>query len=273
LTVIIFSVIFTQMKKYVCFLFLSCYALAGHADAFDLKGLQPLAPYGVFSTFSAESLQAHRLGMALGFERSKEPNFYRITGQLGYGITDSIELDITIPYTTGWHTNQDGFEDIAIGLKHRFFEEGKYGPSVAYLLTASLRSGTDDFTTKGSIGAGIIVSKKVGPVKGHLNLFYSRPGSSDFKDDITFAAGLDFAASHNLTFLSELYMKKSYSGSVDRLEARAGFRVLVTDNIYTTLGAGYDFKRRSPEYRLLMSLSYLFPSDEKKIKKIFEQED
>ena len=261
------------MKKSLGFLFLACIAFTGYADAFDLKGLQPLAPYGVFSTFSAESLKKGKSGIALGFERSREPDFYRITGQFGHGITDSLELDITIPYITGWQDTADGFEDIAIGLKHRFFEEGKYGPSVAYLVTASLRSGTEEFSTRGSIGGGIIVSKRVGPVKGHLNLFYYRPGSGKFKDDITFAAGLDFSASHNFTLLSELYMKKSYSGRVDRLEARFGYRILTAENMYTTLGAGFDFKSRSPEYRLLLSLTYLFPSDEKKIKKIIEQEE
>ncbi len=261
------------MRKYLGCLFLAGVVFSGQADAFDLKGLQPLAPYGVFSTFSAESLKSGKSAIALGFEKSQEPDFYRITGQFGHGITDSIELDITVPYTTGWQETADGFEDIAIGLKHRFFDEGKYGPSVAYLIAGSLRSGTDELSTKGSLGAGIIVSKRVGPVKGHLNLFYYRPGSSKFKDDITFAAGLDFSASHNFTLLSELYMKKSYSGRVDRLEARFGYRILTAENMYTTVGAGFDFKNRSPEYRILLSLTYLFPSDEKKIKKIIEQEE
>jgi len=261
------------MKKYLVFLFLACIAFTGYADAFDLKGLQPLAPYGVFSTFSAESLKSGKSGIAVQFERSRQPDFYRITNQFAHGITDAIELDVTIPYIMQWKDSVDGFEDIAIGIKHRFFEEGKYGPSIAYLLTASLRSGSDEFSTRGSIGAGLIISKRVGPVKGHLNLFYSRPGSGKFKDDITFAAGLDFSASHQFTILSELYMKKSYSGRVDRLEARLGYRILTAENMYTTLGAGFDFKGRSPEYRLLLSVTYLFPSDEKKIRKIIEQEE
>jgi hypothetical protein len=261
------------MKKYLCFLFLAFTTYTADAVAFDLKGLQPLAPNGVFSTFSAESLRSGRSAVGLGFEKSQEPDFYRISGQFAHGITDAIEFDITVPYTTGWQDNPDGFEDIALGLKHRFFEEGKYGPSVAYLVTASLSSGSGDFSTKGSLGAGIIVSKRIGPVRGHLNLFYLRPGSNKFKDDITFAAGLDFSASHTFTLLGELYMKKSYSGSVDRLETRFGYRILTAENIYTTLGIGFDLKKGSPEYRLLLSLSYQFPPEEKKIKKIIEQEE
>jgi hypothetical protein len=260
------------MKKYLFSLFLAFFALTGYAHGFDFKGLQPLAPYGVFSTFSAESLSKGKAGVAVGFEKSESPDFYRITNQFGYGLTNNMELDITIPYVISWEGSTDGLEDMSIGIKHRFFEEGKYGPSIAYLITASLNTGKSDFSTEGSIGGGIIVSKRVGPVKGHLNLFYVSPGSGKFKDEITFAAGLDFSASHTFTILSELYMKKSYSGGVERLETRFGYRLRTSENLFTTLGVGLDFKNRSPEYRLLLSLTYLFPSEEKKIKRIYEEE-
>lgn len=261
------------MRNYLCFFFLAFFLLADHAYGFDLKGLQPIQPFGVFSTFSAESLRKGQGAIALGFERSREPDFYRITNQFAYGITDTIELDVTLPYVTRWQGSTDGFEDFAFGLKHRFFEEGKYGPSIAYLLSASLHSGRAEFSTEGSIGGGLIMSKRVGPVKGHLNLFYFRPGTARFNDDITFAAGLDFSAAHSFKILSELYGKKSYSGKLDRLEVRFGYRILTSENLLTTIGAGFDLKNRSPEYRVLLSLTYLFPAEEKKIKKIIEQEE
>jgi hypothetical protein len=261
------------MKRILSLFFFACSLLSANAYGFDLKGLQPLSPYGVFSTFSAESLPGGKSGIAIGFERSRTPDFYRITNQFGYGLTDSIEVGITLPYVMRWDHAVDGFEDISIGLKHRFFDEGKYGPSVAYLITASVDSGKSDFSTEGSIGAGIIVTKRVGPVTGHLNLLYSHPFSNSLSDDVTFAAGLDFAAAHNFKILAELYSKKSYSGKVDRLETRFGYRIVSAENLFTTIGAGFDFKNRKPEYRLLLSVSYLFPSEQKKIKKIYEQEE
>lgn len=261
------------MKKYLFFFFLSYSVLIHHAYGFDLKGLQPLAPYGVFSTFSAESLSQGKTGISLGIEKSRHPDFYRFTNQFAHGVTDNIELDITIPYITKWNDSIDGFEDIAIGLKHRFFNEGKYGPSIAYIVSVSLHSGRTEFSTEGSIGGGIIISKRVGPVTGHVNLLYARPGSGQFRDDITFATGLDFSAAHNFKILGELYAKKSYAGKVDRLEWRFGYRILTAENLFTTIGAGFDTKNRTPEYRLILSLTYLFPSEEKKIKKIFEQEE
>lgn len=260
------------MKKYFSLLFLSILLFKGYSYGFDLKGLQPLAPNGVFSTFSTESLGKGTSGIGIEIEKSHKPDFYRLTSHLAYGISDNVELDVTIPYVAQWENSANGFEDIALGLKHRFFDEGKYGPSIAYLLTLSLPSGGDEFSTEGSIGGGIIVSKRVGPVKGHVNIFYSRPGTSRFKDDITFAAGIDFSAAHNFKILGELYGKKSYSGSLDRLEARFGYRIMTTENLFTTVGVGFNIKNRSPEYRLMVSLTYLFLSGDR-ARKVYELEE
>jgi hypothetical protein len=260
------------MKRYFLFSFLAFSVFIGSAHALDLQGVQPLAPYGVFSTFSAESLQKNRFGMAVGFEKCRHPDFYRYTAQLGYGITDSTEFGMTIPLHNEPH-NTASFEDIGFALKQRFVDQGKYGPSVAFILTATAPVGSDEFSTEGSVGAGIAVTKKVGPVLGHANVFYSKPLTDRFKDDITFAGGIDFSATHALKILGELYGKKSYSGSLDRLEARAGVRFLTTENLFTTFGVGWDLKNRTPEYRLMFSVSYLFPLGEKKIKDIYEMED
>ena len=85
-----------------------------------------------------------------------------------------------------------------------------------------------------------------------------------------FAGGIDFSASHNVNFLAEIYGKKSYSGSLDRLEPRFGYRMRMGENLYTTLGAGLDIKNRNPEFRLLLTLSYFITPSKKKIRSIEE---
>ncbi|HWR59946.1 MAG TPA: hypothetical protein VN328_13755 [Thermodesulfovibrionales bacterium] len=261
------------MIRYLFLFFLANLLLIQCAFGFDVAGIRPLAPFGVFSTFGAESLGKGRSGIAIGIEKSKDPDYYRFMNQFAYGITDNIEVDITVPYVVDWQSTTDGFEDIAFGVKHRFFDEGKYGPSIAYIISVSVHSGRPEFSTQGSIGGGLILSKRVGPITGHVNVLYFRPGTSKFTDDITFAAGLDFAASHNFKILGEVYGKKSYAGKVDRLELRLGYRILTTEHLFTTIGAGYDVKSRAPEYRLMLSVSYLLSGETKKIKKIFEQEE
>lgn len=253
-----------------CFLLLPTFSEKSYA--IDLKGLQPLPPYGIFSTFTAEGLKKGKAGLALGFEVSRQPDYYRITNNFGYGITDDLEFDITIPYVSGWNDDVDGFEDLSAGLKYRILNEGRYGPSIAVLVATSLNTGKEQFSTNGSVSGGLIVSKRVGPFSGHVNAIYSKPLSSRFDDEIALTTGIEFAASHNFKLLSELYSKKSYSGRFDHMELRIGYRIVTVENLFTTIGMGFDLKNRSPEYRLLLSISYIFPGDKKPIKKIYEEE-
>lgn len=255
--------------------FLFCFLIFPFLEksyAIDLKGLQPLPPYSIFSTFTAEGLKKGKAGLAFGIEVSRQPDYYRITNNFGYGITDDLELDITIPFVSGWDDEVDGFEDLSTGLKYRILNEGRYGPSIAVLVATSLNTGKEQFSTNGSVSGGLIVSKRIGPFSGHINALYSRPLSSRFDDEITLATGIEFAASHNFKLLSELYSKKSYSGRFDHVELRLGYRIMTLENLFTTIGMGFDLKNRSPEYRLLLSISYIFPRDKKTIKQIYEEE-
>ncbi|MEW6215011.1 MAG: transporter [Nitrospirota bacterium] len=266
------------MKRYfllfilIILMFLSLYKNS-HGYDFDITGLQPVAPYGVFSTFSTESLSKGKVALSAGAEISKEPDFYRFLFKTAYGVTDNIEFNMTIPYIYNWANSMDGLEDIALGFKHRFFDEGKYGPSMAYILNGSISSGRDEFSTDGRFGVGLIVSKKVGPFNGHANLFYEKPWTGRLDEEVSFATGLDFAAAHNFKILAELYFRKShYSTEFDSIEGRVGYRIKTTDMIYTTFGAGFDLKNRSPEYRIMFSVTFLTPQEKKEIKKVYEEE-
>ena len=248
------------------------FCLCTDSYGFEIKGLQPVDPYGVFSTFSAESLSKGKVAVSGGAEISVDPDLYRFIFKTAYGLTDTVELDLTLPYILGTNTT-DGFEDAAFGLKHRFFDEGKYGPSVAYILNVSVPSGDDEFTTDGRFGIGLIVSKRVGPVNGHVNLFYEEPGSRRLKEELSLLTGIDFAAAHNFKFLAELYVRKGHdSDKVDMVEGRVGYRLKTTESIYTTFGAGFDFKNRSPETRVIFTVTFLAPKEKKKVQKIYEEE-
>ena len=259
------------MKK--CFLFIAIILLYTESTyAFELKGLLPLDPYGVFSTFSAESLPKGKIAVASGFEVSDSPDLYRFILKNAYGISNTVELDVTLPYEFGSDV-KDGFEDFALGVKHRFFEEGKYGPSLAYMVTVSLPTGSDQLTTEGRYGAGILVSKRVGPFNGHMNLFYEKTGSGEFHREVTFLTGFDFAVAHNFKLLAELDIRKSQdSKKVDLIEPRIGYRIKTTDAIYTTFGAGFDLKNRHPQTRLMFTVTFLSPTEKKKIQRIYEEE-
>ncbi len=259
------------MKKGLFLIFLLL-ILCRNSYSFEIKGLQPVDPYSVFSTFSAESIPKGKISFSTSAEISVDPDFYRFIFKTAYGITNNVELNITIPYVFG-ADYLDGFEDFAIGYKHRFFEEGKYGPSLAYVLSASLPSGRDELSTDGRYGLGFLVSKRVGPLNGHLNLFYNEPGKNDLEKEISFLAGFDFSATHNFKILAELIVKKGHnSRKIDLVEGRLGYRIKTTDFIYTTFGAGFDFKNRTPETRVIFTVTFLTPVEKKKIERIIEEE-
>ncbi|MDI6744721.1 MAG: hypothetical protein QMD07_05015 [Thermodesulfovibrionales bacterium] len=262
------------MKKYIFLLFFFiCTLFIRHAYGFDIKGLQPVAPYGVFSTFSAESLKKGKYAFGAGVEKTGGPGFFRYLFQYAHGINDRIEFTAAVPYVDKWENIKSGFEDIALGVKHRFVDEAKYMPSVAYMVNASLPSGKEVFSTDGRAGAGIIVTKRVGPVSGHANIFYEKVGSSKLEDEVSFAVGSDFSAAHDFKILAEVYGKKShYSDSIDSIEGRFGYRFMTTDYLYTTIGIGTDFKNRNPEYRLMLSITAILPVEKKTIKKVYEED-
>lgn len=263
-----------EMKKYLFLpLILLILSFPKSSSGFDSTGLQPTPPYGVFSTFSAESPHKGKIALSADAEILFDPDFYRFLFKAAYGITDTIEFDVTIPYIYKWADKVDGFEDIAVGFKHRFVDETKYGPSVAYILNASIPSGRDEFSTEGSFGGGLIVSKRVGPVKGHFNVLYEKPGRASLDDEVILAAGIDFAAAHNMKLLAELYSKKGFdSKKFDSTELRVGYRVKASDMLYTTVGAAFDIETKDPQYRLLLSVSFLLPHEKKVIKKLYEEE-
>lgn len=255
----------------VVFLLTPLFIFLKSASAFDVKGLQPLSPYGVFSTFSAESLKGNKVGLGIGFEKSEEPNFYRTVFQLAYGLHDKFEFNVTLPYVAEWRNRLDGLEDLSLGVKHRLIDEEKFTPAVAYILTVSPPSGKDEFSTDGNVGGGLVLTKKVGPFKGHINTFYTSPGRQGLKNEYSVNIGAELAVTHNSKILAELAGKKNYfKNKIDLLEWRLGYRIATTDYIYTTIGAGFDIKNRTPDYRLLFSVSFILPREKKTIQRMYE---
>ena len=240
--------------------------------AFDTEGLRPLPPYGVFSTFSAESLQQNSVGIDLGFEKSSRPNFYRTTLQLAYGLHDRFEIDMTLPYVDNSQRQISGLEDANFGIKHRVLDEGNYYPAIAYMLTVATPSGSTNYTTNGEHGGGLLFTKKIGPFKEHLNLLYERPGESNLHNRYDVNWGSELAITHDSKFIAELVGRKDYFNSkIDLLEWRVGYRIATLDNLYTTLGAGFNLERRSPSYRLLFSVTLILPKEKKHLQQIYEQ--
>jgi hypothetical protein len=259
------------MHRYVVSLFLAAVSLLlprlSHGG--DRAGVQPVAPYGVFSTLSARSVEGGQAAIGFVLEKTGGPDVYRYSSVVAMGLTDRIELGVTLPYVD---SSEDGMEDISVSFKHRVFEEGMYGPSVSYLVIGGLNTGTEDYSTDGYIGGGLAVSKRVGPVNGHANILYAVPGNGDLEDNVRFSVGMDFAAAHNFKILGEVYAEKSFfSDSMDRFESRFGYRFNYGEGLFSTLGVGFGMNDRMPDYRVLFSVSVHFPQIERPIERVYEE--
>jgi hypothetical protein len=264
------------MRRYVFFLLLSCFFIVPvfivpeTSYGFDLKGYQPVQPEGVFSTFSAETHAEGTAALGLDLEQSVDPSFNRFTSTFTYAFTDNIEFGLTAPYRFST-SNEYGFEDISLGFKHRVLDEDNYFLAASYLLSASIPSGKDSITTDGRMGGGLILSKKLGPFRTHLNLLYFRPDKETLQDEYDAAVGADLSVSHGIDILAELVFKKShFTRELDLVEGRIGYRYKPTDYFYTTFGVGTDMYHGNPNFRIFITATFLYPGNKTKIKHIEE---
>ena len=262
-----FYLVFLAMRKFLlCALIVLAGLLrAGTTLGADLGGLQPSAPYGVFSTLTATSPPKGRIVASVNYENTINDEFYRFGTNVAVGLTDNLEFSISL-------ADQAGLEDYTFGLKHRIIDESEQALSLAYVLTASLASGTPGISTNGRWGGGLVVSKRVGPVYGHANLFFAKPGKAANKDEVRFSAGFVFSAAHNLWLMGELFGRSShYSNDIDQVETRIGYRMLIGENLYASIGGGVDLWASTPRYRLMASLSFILPSQGSRTRKMYEE--
>jgi hypothetical protein len=234
----------------------------------DLSGAQPPSPYGIFSTFSSDSPEKRRAVVAFKVEKSSDPDFHRISSQFGFGLTNSVEAGMNVPYVDN---SKSGLEDVAFYVKHRFLEKDMW-PSLGYLVIATLASSTEEFSTDGSLGGGFVISQRVGPVQGHVNLILLHPWDSDLDEEFQFLAGVEFSAAHNFDVLAEFFLRESYFGEDDdQQEIRLGYRFSYGEKLFTSIGAGFGLNNKPPEWRLMASLSFLFPIRSVPIEKVYEE--
>ena len=251
---------FSFFLPFLFFFFLFSFpaARAGAANGPGPLGLvRPLAPYGIFSTFSAFSLPEGATSVSYTIERSKDPSFYRHTLGFSYGISSRAELTADLPYVDSIDSTS-GFEDFGAAFKYRFCDVGHYRPAAAMLVFGYLPTGEGGLSRSGGGGGGLALSRPLGPLMAHANFIYTVSGKASLHDEFDFLSGLEFAATHNLRVLGEFQLRKSaVTDNVDRSEVRFGYR-LSSGDIYNTFGLGFDLKKRHPKFRIIFSIGASF---------------
>ncbi len=229
----------------------------GAMAAPTLEGYTSPSPYRVVSTLSADTPGKGEYAVDFSIEQSSSPDFYRYQTRVATGIWDNLEFGVNIPYRHGDHSS---FEDVTFGAKHRLLDERSSIFSGAYLVSMTMPMKEDVNSTQGSVGTGVILSKRVGPVMGHFNLFYSEQFDEQLDDQWRSGIGVEFSASRGLKVLAEVYGLKPRGSNGDGYlsEARFAYRFEDEEVLYSTVGVGIGLSEESSNYRFFASVSMIF---------------
>jgi peptidoglycan-associated lipoprotein len=146
--------------------------------------------------------------------------------QLGYGITDRIQLSLQVPYT--WYeadkSNFDGsgVDDLSFGLGYRFLDEAGWRPAlsvVGYAVapTAERKEGLG--TNEWDMGVALTASKTiVGPLSafGSAGYQYNGRGGAKVEDQFVSGLGLEYAITPHISLVAEGTANTNWRDDQDR---------------------------------------------------------
>ncbi len=239
--------------------------------ALDEHKFIPTHTDDTFSTLSAYTLGKSKASITLWAEKVVEPDLTRISLSMEYGLGDRTDILLHLPFVTGYG-GEEGFQDIGVAIKYRLLAERLISPAVSVIVGFTY-PGDNGISTRGSGGGGIAVSKKVGPLSGNLNLLYFEPAESGLEEEIEVNLGASLAVAHGFKAIGDLvFVKSHYSERIDRIEGRIGYRVSLSEALTGSVGVGYDFKNREPEWRFFLSFSLHYPEKKREIRRIYEED-
>lgn len=165
-----------------------------------------------------------------------------------YGLTDSIELSVEIPYLTHNLTaggSEEGLGDLNLVAKYLLVPGGKDNPSLAIKGVVKLDNGDFD---KG-LGSGdkdysivAVTSDTTGSLTGHIHFGYTWIGksrSNNLRDITIYGIALHYAMTDNYHLLAEYNGSRHSDTTIneDIVMALAGLTYNISDKI--TFGAAY----------------------------------
>jgi len=184
---------------------------------------------------------------------------------LAYGLTGNWEINLYIPYEFSNDTNEgktNGFEDVSIGTKYRFFEEKRLLPSVA----ASFDLKTESANEERGLGTGGkdlslagIFTKVIGRKTFDLNLGYTF-AEGKLIDVFYYVFDLTYDLTDKLSLCNEVYGEKSSLGGFSKNASYYGvsFSYDFSEVISFDSGVSFGLTEISSDYQFSNSLTFSF---------------
>ena len=189
--------------------------------------------------------------------------FYALTG-----LSDNWDIGITIPYgyiNYDRDTKTNGFMDIEIESKYRFFEENGFLPSLAVYLDFISSSGNDEK----SLGSGeqdlflnLIFSRTIREDLFWLdwNLGYYFSGGKDADDVFIYAFGLTRGFKESFFVFAELYgeaeFERNFNNNVCITALSIGYEI--NPNLFVKIGAAAGISDAANDLQISSRFSFSF---------------
>lgn len=202
-------------------------------------------------------------------EYGAEADMFTFASILSYGLTDSVDVVLGIPYQhirlkeAGQRNTETGLSDISLELKWRFYE--KDGLSFALKPGLTLPTGND----KKGLGAGkvtystfFITTKEIEPLALHLNLGYIRNENKAEERKNLWHASLAaaYGVSEKLTLAGNIGIEQNADRNVNTNPAfiLVGLIYSLAENLDIDFGIKSGLSKPETDYSVLAGLAWRF---------------
>ena len=196
--------------------------------------------------------------------RSREATFYL---NIFYGLTDNWDIGITLPYGYVNYDRQikhNGFMDIELESKYRFFEETELLPALAlYAAFISGSANKEKFLGSGRPDAWLnaIISKTLTEnLWLDLNLGYYFSGAKGADDALTYGLGLTAGFRERLYLFAELYAEAEFAGKFNENACLAAFSAgyEINPHVFIKAGAAWGISEAADDLMLAGRVCFSF---------------
>lgn len=202
---------------------------------------------------------------------NKDKEYSWVT-DLEYGILESLELNVEIPYKAlvpedSTQEKASGLGDIATYLEWQLSKEGGYFPTASFAFTWKSKSGNQDK----NLGSGensytftSLVSKNLSEsISAHLNFGYThinRLSGNTYRNTWNYNGVLEYQMTPKFMAVGEVYGQFVQIPITDPqpLDGLFGVIATLTDSVSVDVGVGAGLTNASPDYRTTAGITYSF---------------
>ncbi|MBI3329734.1 MAG: transporter [Nitrospinae bacterium] len=221
------------------------------------------------ATQDAGTVGVGRFELELGGAYTRERNDDRAVDTgfvLAFGSSSRSQVEVEVPFAflrPAEGMNAEGFGDVELRGKYRFFDEAPLWPAPGLMLTlksptGSERRGLGTGTTDVALTA--LATKTLGPLVAHLNLSYTFNGTSEEDNVFGYAFALELPVTGRFKLVSELVGETHAdpAAQADPLVVLFGATFELKNGVILDSALNLGLTNASPDYQVLVGVTVSF---------------